>query len=211
MAAAAIPVLRAWIGRADELSIEGIDARGYGVLEHAVVEAIDHPGQGAAVASVLAVVASFDDGTRQVLRVAVPLIVLNREVRPAGDPWLLPPPTLSVAAVRSTPLAGADSALIDAVGLQLAELYGEVAEIHGLHVGELWPLVVDATIRDPLDGKLRRQQIWLRADGQRLPIAGWFAVPPGRAGSDPGASDTAAPRAEEDGDPDMATDEPAPS
>jgi len=180
VAAVAIPVVRAWLGAAEPLRIEGIESREYGWVEHAVVEAVDHPGQGAAVASVLAVVLPTDGEDwldAEVLRVAVPLRVLDTQVRPAGEPWLLPPPILTVAPLDTTPVPEPHE-LDMLVGLELAEMYGGVQEIHGFFATEAWPLVADVTILDPLDGRPRRQQIWIRASATSFPVAGWFSAPP---------------------------------
>src|SRR5690606_12379514 len=93
VAAAAIPVVRAWLSATQPLAIEGIEQRAYGWLEHATVEAVDYPGMGAAVASVLAVVLPAE-GDRwldaRLARIAVPLRIRDGQVLPAGDPWMLP-------------------------------------------------------------------------------------------------------------------------
>lgn len=179
VAAAAIPIVRAWLGAAQPLAAEGIEQRAYGWLDHATVEAVDYPGMGAAVASVLAVVlpAQGDEWLdARLVRVAVPLRIRAGQVLPAGSPWLLPPPILAAEPLELTPVE--DDELVAAAGLVIVETYPDVVEFHGLFATESWPYVADVTMADPLDGATRRVHIWMRPSASGMSIAGWFQNPP---------------------------------
>lgn len=179
-AAMAVIVARSWVtnvgptmhgtGTAPQ-SQEG----GGAYLEHAVVEGLDYPAPGYAVASVLGVVLAVDDGAYgdvAVRRLAVPLRFDADGARPAGEPWPLPPPDLDPAVPTGDPID--DAALATEAGAALAAAGFEDIEVLALRQTDSWPWLATVRARAPGAEEPREQVVWLRSHQGGFVVAGAF-------------------------------------
>lgn len=141
--------------------------------EHLVVEGVDHPGPGAAVvtvrALVLRVAGDVYEGV-EVRRVAVPLRFDAGGAAPAGDPYLLPLDEPVPAPIESTGSID-DPDLLLLAGEALVAAGYRVDEVHALHRTASWPLVVTADVGVG-DAPARRLGVWLRPHLGGLVVAG---------------------------------------
>lgn len=152
------------------------DAAGAGPV---AVEAVEQPGPGAAVVTLLvgpADAAPDGDGAIRTRRLAVPVRLGPEGVRVAGTPWWLPGPRLDAAVPAGRPLAdpvlreAADAALA-AAGSPLAGTPFELEATDG------WPFLVrpgdDGRPDAGADGEEGgRPAVWLRWHLDRFVVAG---------------------------------------
>lgn len=179
--ATATVVARAWLGGLGprlELDLDGA-ASGDGYVEHLVVEGVDHPGPGAAVVTLLAVVLQAEGDrydTAHLRRLAVPLHVDGSGARPAGTPYELTAPSLSAIPLEPSgdPLDAPELVLAAREAL-LAAGYSDVT-VASLHRTAGWPLLATATARAPGASDAGTHLVWLREHLGELVVAG--ARPP---------------------------------
>lgn len=163
-AAVAVAVARSWLGDAGpplDLGLGGAGVDGY--LEHIAVESVDLPLPDVAVVSLVAIMLDADGETWsgvRLLRLAVPVRLAPDGARPAGTPWLLPAPDLSmdepewVAVEEPEELAAAGAAVV-------AAGYRDV-EVHRLERSESWPLRATITAVAPGMTSASDHVVWLR-------------------------------------------------
>lgn len=173
--AVAVIVARAHLGTAGPAPvIEGVEPGPPGrYVEHVVVEAIDMPGPGAAVVTVVAVVltASQDqyDGV-ELVRLGVPVVFDGSRAAPAGQPWPLPGPDLSPGTLAPPPDDDPASTTAATEALTAAG-YRDITDLQ-VASGDGWPLVVAFRGIAAHDAEPRTHVLWLRRHLDRLIVAG---------------------------------------
>lgn len=150
--------------------------------EVVAVEAVEQPGPGAAVVTLL--VAAPPGGDRAATggtdRLVVPVRLDGGAVRPAGPTWRLPGPTLTPDPPTGRPVA--DPELVAAARAALAAAGLDPSVLHGLDATDGWPFVV-RTEDDADDGPASGP--WLRWHLDRFVVTGLPLHP--AAGSGRGA------------------------
>jgi hypothetical protein len=173
-AAIAVVVARSWLtGVAPMLELPGLPAPAEATyLEHLAVEAIERPAPGAAVVTLVAVLlerGAEDQHEVRVERLAVPIVEVDDVPAPAGAPWWLPPPDLTVREL--------DRELLDDPDLQLAALEAFEAagsppvELLGLERTSSWPVIAHVRTEDPT-GAAWEGPVWLRRHLEGFALAG---------------------------------------
>jgi hypothetical protein len=189
-AAIATAVGRAWLTEvAPRLEVTGIEPAGARTYaEHLAVEAVERPAAGAAVVTLLAVVLYADaEHTAEVQRVAVPIAETPDGPRPAGSPWRLPAPDLTVTPLDASPVDDPPLVLEALEALEAAGFgEGRPLEVTTLERTDGWPWVAHVRISDTEAGADPRWEgsVWLRRhlDGFALsgvPLAVDHAEPAG--------------------------------
>jgi len=174
-AALALIAARAWLGDVgpEPELFEDDGAAGTSYVDQLAVEAVDHPGPGAVVVTVIALVLRAD-GDRydraEPMRVAVPVRLDARGARLAGVPWHLAPPALSLDPLRWRPITE-PSVLADAGAALDAAGYRDVA-VRSLGQSRGWPLRVRARAVAPGASTAADHEVWLRPHLGRLVVAG---------------------------------------
>jgi len=133
---------------------------GDGTVPLVVIEAVEAPGPGAAVVTLL-VAASGPDGPRTV-RLVVPVRTGPDEVRPAGTPWVLPGPGLAPLPPNGRPLEDADLLASARAALDRVGLAGDL--LVALEATDGWPFLT--RLADGGDGP------WLRWHLDRFVVTG---------------------------------------
>ncbi|HEX2028374.1 MAG TPA: hypothetical protein VHF25_10290, partial [Nitriliruptorales bacterium] len=181
-AATAFLVARAWLGDVGSELPLGLDGPPTGAyVEHLAVESVDHPGPGAAVVTLVAVLLDVEDGrygAARVVRLAVPVRLDSAGARPAGNPWWLLPPSLEADPPRWTPVDEPDR-MADA-GVALAGAGYTVTQVAALEASPGWPLRATVHATAPGEDQPRQHTVWLREHLGELVVAGWLpaASPP---------------------------------
>ena len=174
--ALAVPIARAWLTGVPprlDLGIGQADEPGY--VEHLGVESVDFPARGQLVVSLVAVMlhATGDQYTDvDVRRLAVPLTVSRAGARPAGSPWWLPDPDLSLDPPATTPVDDPDL-LVQAGEALTAAGYRDV-NVTSLARTEGWPWIVTATAVAPHASAPAEHTVWLRSHMGGLIVSGWL-------------------------------------
>jgi hypothetical protein len=173
-AAIAVVAARSWLtGVAPMLEVPGLPTPAEPTyLEHLAVEAIERPAPGAAVVTLVAVLlerGAEDEHEVRVERLAVPILEVDDVPAPAGAPWWLPPPDLTVRELDHAPLDDPDLQLaaleaLDAAGLPPVELLG-------LERTSGWPVVAHVRTEDPT-GAAWEGSVWLRRHLGGFALAG---------------------------------------
>jgi hypothetical protein len=167
-AAIATAVGRAWLTEvAPRLEVTGIEpdgARTY--AEHLVVEAVERPAAGAAVVTLLAVVLYADaEHHAEVQRVAVPIAETPDGPRPAGSPWRLPAPDLTVMPLDASPVEDPSLTLEALEALEAAGFgEGRALEVTALERTDGWPWIAHVRPNDDTEAADPRWEgsVWLR-------------------------------------------------
>lgn len=192
IAAAAMPVARAWItGIGPRVEVVGLDPPADRFADHLVVEAVDLPAPGAAVVTLLAVMLRADGEdyhAAEVRRMAVPLRIDGARVAPAGAPWWLEGPDLTVAPLPAGEPVDDTDLLVEAGAALSAAGYREV-EVTELATTGTWPLVATVTAAAPGETARATHTVWLRRHLDRLVVAGTRPPPTPAAGTEPGGAD----------------------
>lgn len=167
-------VARAWLsGVGPDLDVD-IDPAGTGAyVEQLHAEDISWPAPGSAVVSLVAVLLE-SDGERytraRAVRLAVPLRLDARGVRPAGAPWWLPPPDLAPDAPTWRPVDDPDIGATAGEALAAAG-YADVA-VEAVETSDVWPVRVRATAIAPGADERVAHTVWLREHLGELVVAG---------------------------------------
>lgn len=143
-------------------------------VEHLAVESVVHPGPGAVVVTVLAVVLTIEDDRYdavEVIRLAVPLTFDRTGASPAGPPWRLPPPDLGDRPLTvGEPID--DPVLLTEAGAAVTAAGYAVDDVVGLAATVSWPLVATVDATAPGEAAPRRHHLWLRSHLGELVVAG---------------------------------------
>jgi hypothetical protein len=173
-AAIAVVVARSWLtGVAPMLELPGLPAPAEPTyLEHLAVEAIERPAPGAAVVTLVAVLlerGADDQHEVRVERLAVPIVEVDDVPAPAGAPWWLPPPDLTVRELDHEPLDDPDLQL---AALEALEAGGSPpVELLGLERTSSWPVIAHVRTEDPT-GAAWEGPVWLRRHLEGFALAG---------------------------------------
>jgi hypothetical protein len=171
-------------------------------VEHLVAEAIDAPGPGSAVVTVLAMLLPADGdryGAPVLARLAVPVVFSGPEPRLAGAPWRLAPPELEPSPPATTEPVD-DPRMVDAATAAVqAAGYAEVTDAV-LSRTDGWPWVLTATARPPGGADPTAIVLWLRPHLQGFAVAGAppTTAPPTTTTAPTTTATTATPDDEED-------------
>jgi hypothetical protein len=185
-AAVAVLVARDWLGDVGPALGDVREGRD-SYVEHLAVEAVDFPASGAAVVAVVAVVLDVVDGEyagARAVRVAVPVRLDRHGARPAGHPWLLPPPDLRTDEPQWGEEIVDPAAQAEAGAALQAAGYREI-EIEQFTLSDGWPLRVVARAVAPGEQSPTTHVIWLRDHLGALVVAGWLPEPGVRGTSEP--------------------------
>lgn len=174
-AAVAVAVARAWITDVGPPlpAVAGLRPGRDAYLEHATVQRIEVPADGAAVVT-LSVVLLVRDGDRYhealVRRIAVPLVLDGGGVHPAGTPWWVPGPPLTV---RAPDVADVDDPTV-AAGLRDAAHHALVhAGFREVEIGRVGlgrgSLAVADVRAVTTEGEVLDGPVWLERDD----VAAW--------------------------------------
>jgi hypothetical protein len=93
--------------------------------------------------------------------------------RPAGTPWLLPPPDLQLDAPAWTEQFHDEAALAEAGAALHAAGYRDV-DVRELRLSDGWALMVVADAVAPGAATSATHAVWLRDHLGRLVVAGWL-------------------------------------
>ncbi|MGH3442584.1 MAG: hypothetical protein ACRDUY_11200 [Nitriliruptorales bacterium] len=163
-AAVAVAVTRSWLGDAAPALDLGLGTSGIaGYLEHVVVESVDLPLPDLAVVSLLAVMLDAEDDVwtgARTLRLAVPVRLSPEAASPAGSPWLLPAPDLSIDAPDW--IAVDDPVEMAAAGAALVAAGYRDVSVDRLERSESWPLRATVTAVAPGAAEPAEHTVWLR-------------------------------------------------
>jgi hypothetical protein len=173
-AAIAVVVARSWLtGVAPTLELPGLPAPVEATyLEHLAVEAIERPAPGAAVVTLVAVLlerGAEDQHEVRVERLAVPIVEVDDVPAPAGAPWWLPPPDLTVRELDREPLDDPDLQLAALEALDAAG--SPPVELLGLERTSSWPVIAHVRTEDPT-GAAWEGPVWLRRHLEGFALAG---------------------------------------
>jgi hypothetical protein len=199
-AATAVVVARAWLtGVAPILELAGLPApAGPTYVEHLTVEAIERPAPGAAVVTLVAVLlerGTEDQHEVRVERLAVPILEVDDVPAPAGTPWWLPPPELTLHELDREPLDDPDLQLAALEALEAAGM--PAVELLGLERTSGWPVVAHVRTEDP-SGAPWEGAVWLRRHLHGFALAGAPLPPAAPPPHDPAPPPTEpAPRTDE--------------
>lgn len=170
----AVMVARDWLGGAGpRLGLFETPLIGEAYVDHVAVEAVDHPGTGHVVVTVIALLLEHEDGDfteASLHRIAIPIAVDADGARPAGTPWLLPPPELELAVPVAHEID--DPTLVPEVTGALEHAGYRDVEVVGIGGTDGWPLVATVDATAPGRGDRERHVLWLRANGNALVLAG---------------------------------------
>lgn len=175
LAAVAVVIARAHLsGAGPRLAVAGAEPAPDRYVEHATVESVTHPGPGAAVVTVLAVVLTVADGAYAdvaLTRVAVPLTLDGTRVAPAGPVWMLPPPDLAPEPLTTgDPIE--DPVVLTEAGAALVRAGFTDTAVDELVATASWPLIATVDAVAPGDVVARRHEVWLRSHLGDLVVAG---------------------------------------
>lgn len=172
LGAVATVIARAWTtGVAPRLPIDGLSGpETPRYAEHVAVEAIDHRHPELAIVTLLLVLLEeTDDGLiAEVGRLAVPLAV-DDGVRPAGSPWWLAAPELSVRQLPTSPYD--DPTLLPEIEQVLLSAGYRDLEVSQLRRSHLGPWLVEVAGLGP-GGQPVDGTVWLTHDGTRFRLLG---------------------------------------
>lgn len=178
-AAVAVVVARTWLGSVGPRPPVDVGTAGIppAYVEHLTVEAVDLPTPDTAVATVVAVLLDAEGDTytsARIVRLGVPIVLDRDGARPAGDPWWLPAPDLSVRSPVWT--AVEDPEELARAGAALADAGYTDVTVGTLETSPTWPLRVTATASAPGSDTPRDHVVWLREHLGELVVAG--VLPP---------------------------------
>jgi hypothetical protein len=173
--AVAVIVARAHLGTAGPApTVPGVEPGPPGrYVEHVVVEAVDMPGPGAAVVTVVAVVLTASDDQYdgvELVRLGVPVVFDGGRAAPAGQPWHLAGPDLSPGTLSLTPDDQPTAAAAVTEALTTAG-YREIADLQ-VASGDEWPVVAQFRGVAVDEVEPRTHVLWLRRHLDGLIVAG---------------------------------------
>lgn len=173
-AGVALLVARAWLSQVGPSLDVGVGSAGIrAYVEQLQAEDVAWPAPGSAVVSLTGLLLE-SDGERYTrarpVRIAVPLRLDARGVRPAGAPWWLPPPDLTTDEPAWQPVD--DPTVGAAAGGALAAAGYEEISVHAVETSDTWPLRVRATAIAPGATDASEHTVWLREHLGHLVVAG---------------------------------------